>query len=88
MNDGAYSAEAHKFRGKGMDPSETVLGRPDFAGLARAFGIEGEKVRESGRFGELFEAYRGGSQAAVWDIDIDEKIPSAMFRRLHYGEIG
>jgi hypothetical protein len=45
-------------------------------------------VRESGRFGALFEACRGGNQAAVWDIDIDEKIPSAMFRRLHYGEIG
>lgn len=86
MNDGAYSAEAHKFRAKGKDPAQTITGRPDFAALARAFGHQGEKLRAPGGMDALLRAYQSSENSAVWDLDIDETIPSAMFRRLHYGE--
>ena len=87
MNDGGYGAEAHKFRAKGMDASQTIHGRPDFARLSRAFGLSGEKVAETGRVRSLLDAYQLGAGAALWDLDVDDMIPSAMFRRLHYGEV-
>lgn len=86
MNDGGYGAEAHKFRAKGKDASQTIHGRPDFARLSRAFGLDGEKVGEPGRVRSLLDAYQRGAGATVWDLHVDDMIPSAMFRRLHYGE--
>ena len=86
MNDGAYGAELHKFRAGGIDPSETIHGRGDLAALAKGFGLRGEKVQQLGRFASLFGAHAKAEAAEVWDVHVGDKIPSAQYRRLYFGE--
>jgi acetolactate synthase I/II/III large subunit len=40
MNDGAYGWEYHQMRDHGMDPSLSLIPRPDFAAVARAMGAD------------------------------------------------
>jgi thiamine pyrophosphate-dependent acetolactate synthase large subunit-like protein len=87
VNDGGYGAEVHKFRAQGYDPKESVHGRGDIASIARGFGLRGEKVDRLGRFEELFAAHQRGGQAELWDLHVDDKIPSAPYRRIHFGEV-
>lgn len=46
-NDGSYGAEYEQFVAKGMDPSLTMLGSPDFAPIAQAMGVPSMTVRSS-----------------------------------------
>ncbi len=87
LNDGSYASEAHKFRSMNMDPGEVMHGRCDFAAVSRAFGLRGETIRTAGRYQALFDAYQQADCAEVWDIHIDEQIPSKLFRRVWFGEI-
>lgn len=86
INDGGYGAEAHKFRAVGIDPKETIHGRGDLAALARGFGLRGAKVQQLGQFARLFEEHTKAGEAEIWDVHIDDKIPSAQYRRLYFGE--
>ena len=87
VNDGGYGAEVHKFRAQGYDPAESVHGRGDIASIARGFGLRGEKITGLGRFQALFEAHQAGKQAELWDLHVDDKIPSMPYRRIHFGEV-
>ena len=87
LNDGAYGAEAHKFRAHGMDPSEAIHGRGDLAAVARGFGLRGVTVNALGRFEALLREHQKGDTAELWDVHIADKIPSAQYRRIHFGEI-
>jgi thiamine pyrophosphate-dependent acetolactate synthase large subunit-like protein len=87
VNDGGYGAEVHKFRAQGYDPTESVHGRGDIASIARGFGLRGEKITSLGRFKALFEAHQAGNQAELWDLHVDDKIPSMPYRRIHFGEV-
>jgi thiamine pyrophosphate-dependent acetolactate synthase large subunit-like protein len=87
VNDGGYGAEVHKFRAQGYDPKESVHGRGDIAAIARGFGLRGEKVNTLNRFKELFEAHQRGGQTELWDLHVDDRIPSAPYRRIHFGEV-
>ena len=87
VNDGGYGAEVHKFRAQGYDPQESQHGRGDIAAIARGFGLRGEKVASLGRFEQLFAAHLAAGQAELWDLHVDDTIPSAPYRRIHYGEV-
>ena len=87
VNDGGYGAEVHKFRAQGYDPKESIHGRGDIAAIARGFGLRGEKVNTLNRFKELFEAHERAGQAELWDLHVDDRIPSAPYRRIHFGEV-
>ena len=87
VNDGGYGAEVHKFRAQGYDPKESLHGRGDIAAVARGFGLRGEKITSLGRFKELFAAHVDASQSELWDLHTDDKIPSAPYRRIHFGEV-
>jgi len=87
VNDGGYGAEVHKFRAYGYDPKESKHGRGDIAAIARGFGLRGEKVNTLGRFDELFAAHNSARQAELWDLHVDDSIPSAAYRRIHFGEV-
>jgi acetolactate synthase-1/2/3 large subunit len=87
VNDGGYGAEVHKFRAQGYDPRESLHGRGDIAAIARGFGLRGEKVTGLGRFKDLFAAHMQGEQAELWDLHVDDTIPSAPYRRIHFGEL-
>ena len=87
VNDGGYGAEVHKFRAQGYDPKESLHGRGDIASIARGFGLRGEKVTSLGRFKDLFAAHAQSGQAELWDLHTDDRIPSAPYRRIHFGEV-
>jgi thiamine pyrophosphate-dependent acetolactate synthase large subunit-like protein len=87
VNDGGYGAEVHKFRAQGYDPQESQHGRGDIASIARGFGLRGEKITSLNRFKDLFAAHTAGDKAELWDLHVDDKIPSAPYRRIHFGEV-
>jgi thiamine pyrophosphate-dependent acetolactate synthase large subunit-like protein len=87
VNDGGYGAEVHKFRAYGYDPKESVHGRGDIAAIARGFGLRGEKVTTLGRFKSLFAEHEGAAGPELWDLHVDDTIPSAAYRRIHFGEV-
>ena len=87
VNDGGYGAEVHKFRAQGYDPAESQHGRGDIAAIARGFGLRGEKITSLERFKALFAAHEKAGQAELWDLHVDDKIPSAPYRRIHFGEV-
>ena len=86
MNDGAYGAEAHKFRAQKMDASESIHGRGDLAAVAKGFGLRGATVTALGRFEALLREHQKSDIAQLWDVHIADKIPSAQYRRVHFGE--
>ena len=86
MNDGGYGAEVHKFRAQGIDPAEAVHGRGDLAAVARGFALRGTLVTTADRFGVLFAEHEKAGIAELWDVHIDDAIPSVAYRRIHYGE--
>lgn len=86
LNDGGYGAESHKFRATGGNPAHAVHGRGDLARVANGFGLAGAKVTQMGRFAGLFREYQAGAGTALWDVHIDDLIPSRNYRRVHYGE--
>jgi acetolactate synthase I/II/III large subunit len=87
VNDGGYGAEVHKFRANGYDPQESQHGRGDIAAIARGFGLGGEKITTLGRFNDLFAAHEKANHTELWDLHVDDKIPSAPYRRIHFGEV-
>jgi thiamine pyrophosphate-dependent acetolactate synthase large subunit-like protein len=88
VNDGGYGAEVHKFRAQGYDERESQHGRGDIAAIARGFGLRGEKITSLGRFEDLFAAHqRSGDSAELWDLHVDDAIPSMAYRRIHFGEV-
>ena len=86
INDGGYGAETHKFRAHGVDPMHATHGRGDLAQVARGFGLNGIKVTSLGQFKELFRDHQGQDGTSLWDVHVDDLIPSRNFRRVHYGE--
>lgn len=76
MNDGAYGAEIHKLRKEGIDDSGAVFGRPDFAAIARGFGLAGATVTDLAQVPALLEDYLAGDVAAVWDMPISDRVVS------------
>jgi acetolactate synthase I/II/III large subunit len=86
INDGGYGAETHKFRAYGVDPMHATHGRGDLAQVARGFGLNGTKVTTLGQFEHLFRQHQAQDGASLWDVHVDDLIPSRNYRRVHYGE--
>ena len=76
MNDGGFGAEIHKFRADGIDPAEAIFGRPDFAAIARGFGLRGTNITSLEQFGPLLRGYEAAGEAEVWNIPISDRVPS------------
>jgi thiamine pyrophosphate-dependent acetolactate synthase large subunit-like protein len=86
INDGGYGAETHKFRAYGVDPMHATHGRGDLAQVARGFGLNGVKVTSYAQLDRLFREHEAQDGATLWDVHVDDLIPSRNFRRVHYGE--
>lgn len=86
INDGGYGAEVHKLRAQGVDASGAIHGRGDLGAIARGFGLGGAMVSSLDRLAPLFREHAATDGASLWDIHVDDKIPSAAYRRIHYGE--
>ena len=55
--------------------------------MARGFGLRSATVTALGRFETLLREHQRGDTAELWDLHIADKIPSAQYRRIHFGEI-
>ena len=83
MNDGAYGSEVHKLRSEGMLEDGAVFGYPDFAGIARGFGIAGKTVKNLDDLPKLVAELAAGTGAAIWDFHVSDKVVSPSIRRAH-----
>ncbi len=81
MNDGGFGAEIHKFRQEGLDPAQAIFGRPDFASVAKGFGLRGANITSLDQFGALLRGYESASEAEVWNIPISDRVASIMQAR-------
>lgn len=83
LNDGAYGSEIHKLRSEGLSDEGAVFGRPDFAAIARGFGLAGETVTDLDGVAGLVTRFRAGNGAAIWDFPVSDKVLSPVIRRAH-----
>jgi acetolactate synthase I/II/III large subunit len=83
MNDGAYGSEVHKLRSEGLPEEGSVFGRPDFAAIARGFGLDGKTVKRLEDVPKLVEEFAKGKGGAVWDFHVSDKVVSPTIRRAH-----
>lgn len=82
MNDGAYGSEIHKLRQEGIDDSAAIFGRPDFAAIAKGFGLRGATVTDVGQLKGLFEAYQAHDDTEIWDVHISDKVVSPRMKKM------
>jgi thiamine pyrophosphate-dependent acetolactate synthase large subunit-like protein len=83
MNDGAYGSEIHKLRAEGLPDDGAVFGRPDFAAIARGFGLAGETVSDLAAVPALVGRFASVGGAAIWDFPVSDKVASPVIRRVH-----
>jgi len=90
INDGAYGSEVHKLRAEGLPEQGSVFGRPDFAGIAKGFGLQGDTVTQLEQLSALIEQFSemknnasGEIRAAVIDVHVSDKVVSSVIRRSH-----
>jgi acetolactate synthase I/II/III large subunit len=83
MNDGAYGSEVHKLRSEQLPEDGSVFGRPDFAAIARGFGLEGRTFKSLTDLPKLVEEFAAKGGAAVWDFHVSDKVVSPTIRRAH-----
>lgn len=83
LNDGAYGSEIHKLRSEGFPDTGSVFGRPDFAAIARGFGIEGKTFTSLNELPKLAQEFAKKGGAAVWDFHVSDRVTSPTIRRAH-----
>jgi thiamine pyrophosphate-dependent acetolactate synthase large subunit-like protein len=83
MNDGAYGSEVHKLRSEGMPEDGSVFGRPDFAAIARGFGLDGKNVKRLDDLPKMLEEFAASGGATIWDFHVSDKVVSPTIRRAH-----
>ncbi|HWA19580.1 MAG TPA: thiamine pyrophosphate-binding protein [Devosia sp.] len=75
-NDGAYGAELHKLRHDRVAAYTATFGRPDFAAIARGFGLRGATITSVDQIAPLLQQYEEGETAMVWDMHISDTVVS------------
>ena len=83
LNDGAYGSEVHKLRSEALPEDGSVFGRPDFAAIARGFGLDGKTVTRLDDVPKLVDEFAARGGAAVWDFHVSDKVVSPTIRRAH-----
>ncbi len=83
INDGAYGSEVHKLRAEGLPDTGSVFGRPDFAAIARGFGLEGKTFTSLTDLPKLVQEFAKKGGAAVWDFHVSDRVTSPTIRRAH-----
>jgi thiamine pyrophosphate-dependent acetolactate synthase large subunit-like protein len=83
LNDGAYGSEIHKLRSEGLSDAGAVFGRPDFAALARGFGLGGARVDDLAALPAMVAEFARRGGGAVWDFPISDRVMSPVMRRNH-----
>ena len=72
LNDNAYGNEIYKYMLSGLSPELAMLGSPDFAPIAEAFGARGISVRSDEQFDEAMREIETAEQRPVLlDVRLD-----------------
>ena len=85
INDGAYGAEVHKIRSKGLSADEAIFGRPDLGAVARAFGAVGETITEIEHLRKAITAFKANPAPTVLDIHVSPDVICRQYLRLYFG---
>jgi acetolactate synthase I/II/III large subunit len=83
LNDGAYGSEIHKLRATGLPDNGAVFGRPDFATIARSFGLGGTHVTDLADLPGIIATFRQAGGCTVLDFPTSDQIMSPVMRRAH-----
>ena len=83
LNDGAYGSEVHKLRSEGLPDTGSVFGRPDFAAIARGFGLEGKTFTSVSDLPKMVDEFAKKGGAAVWDFHVSDRVVSPTIRKAH-----
>ncbi len=83
LNDGAYGSEVHKLRADGVSEAGSVFGRPDFAAIARGFGLNGKTFESLDSLAQSMDEFLSAKRPAVWDIHISDQIASPQILKAH-----
>ena len=70
----------------GITAKEAAHGRGDLAAAATGFGLRSASVTQPGKYASLFKEHQGANIGSLWDIHINDLIPSRAYRRVHYRE--
>lgn len=79
-NDGAFGSEIHKLRADGLTDRNAVFGRPDFAAIARGFGLAGATVTDVAQLGPLMAEYEAQDSMTIWNVPVSDKVTSPVMR--------
>ncbi|WP_417669473.1 thiamine pyrophosphate-binding protein [Roseibium sp.] len=83
FNDGAYGSEIHKLRADGLSDAGGVFGKPDFAAIAKGFGLQGATVTDLAQIPDLIESFSASEGVTVWDVPVSDKVVNPVIRRAH-----
>lgn len=85
VNNGMYGTiRMHQERSYPGRVSGTQLHNPDFAALARAYGLHGETVTATAQFAEAFERCQASGKPALIEVQVD---PEALTPRMSLSQI-
>lgn len=83
INDGAYGSEIHKLRADGLPDDGAVFGRPDFAAMARGFGITGLRLDDLSNLPSIIDQVMTDGGSAVIDVPVCDQVISPVIQRSH-----
>jgi acetolactate synthase I/II/III large subunit len=66
----------------GLDDSGAIFGRPDFASIAKGFGLRGTNVTDLSQFASLLRDYQSQGAMEIWNIPISDQVTSPSMRRV------
>ena len=70
-------------RADGLPDHGAVFGRPDFAAVARGFGITGRRLDDLADLPALVGEVIGAGGPAVIDVPVSDKVVSPVIQRSH-----
>lgn len=83
FNDGGFGAEIHKLKADGVSNRNAYFGRPDFASIARGFGLRGSTITDLSVLPGLMADYSTQSSSEIWNLHISENVVSPRMRKFN-----
>ena len=86
MNDETLGAEYHKLKAAKLEPALANVDSPDFAAVARGFGVRGATARTLDEVAAGVDEFLKGDGPMVLDMRISRSVLNITYRRMFYGE--
>ena len=86
MNDQTLGAEYHKLKAAGFEPALANVESPDFAAVARGFGVRGKTATTLDEVASGIDEFLAGTGPMVMDMRISRNVLNITYRRMFYGE--